>query len=45
MDNIKPMVESYLDKINDWNFDVLEMREHNVTDNPLVVITMAAISV
>ena len=45
VDNFKPIVESYLDKINDWSFDVLEMREKNVTENPLVVITMASMAV
>lgn len=45
MNNIKPIVESYLEKINDWSFDVLEMREQCVSDNPLVVITMAAMAV
>lgn len=43
--NFQPMVEAYLDKLNDWSFDVLDMREENATDNPLVVITMAAMAV
>lgn len=44
-DNLKPIVAEYLDKINDWAFDVLEMREKKVTESPLLVITMAAMSV
>lgn len=43
--NFKPIVEQYLEKINDWSFDVLGLRELQVSENPLVVITMAAMAV
>jgi hypothetical protein len=43
-DTLNSIVEIYLDKINDWSFDVLEMREKSITPNPLVVITMASMA-
>lgn len=43
--NIGPQIESYMDRIGEWEFDMLDMRELKLVDSPLVLITMTTLSV